>query len=132
MPDLATSLSYCTYCPKLCRHVCPVSNAEAKETLVPQAKMASLRLLRTVDDRRDSGSFASQYGCTGCGACTDFCLHKVPVGPSLFQGREQAEREGRGHPTLVGFPARFDAHSKKSQAEIRAQVPAARRPLEAQ
>jgi fumarate reductase (CoM/CoB) subunit B len=131
MPDLETSLSYCTYCPKLCRHVCPVSNAEAKETLVPQTKMATLRVLRH-EARRDEDSFAPIYGCTGCGACTDVCLHKVAVGASLFQGREQAEREGRGHPALADFPRRFDAHSKKAQAEIRARVPAARRPLEAQ
>ncbi len=137
MPDLETSLSYCTYCPKLCRHVCPVSNAEAKETLVPQAKMATMRLLRggsamPLEAQRDSESYASLYGCTGCGACSDFCAHKIQVGASLFQGREDAEREGHGHPSLVGFAQRFDAHSKKAQAEIRAQVPASRRPLEAQ
>jgi Fe-S oxidoreductase len=133
MPDLATSLSYCTYCPKLCRHVCPVSNAEARETLTPQTKMATLRLLRDQKDaRRDAESFSPIYGCTGCGACTDACLHKVSPGTILFQGREQAEREGHGHPALADLPRRFEAHSKKAQAEIRAQIPAARRPLEAQ
>jgi Fe-S oxidoreductase len=131
MPDLATSLSYCTYCPKLCRHTCPVSNAEAKETLTPQTKMATMRRLPTLD-RREPESYAPLYGCTGCGACTDFCLHSVPVGSSLFQGRDDAERMGMGHPALADFPLRFDAHSKKAQTEIRAQVPAARRPLEAQ
>ena len=46
MPGLETSLTYCTYCPKLCRHTCPVSNATARETLTPQTKMATMRLLR--------------------------------------------------------------------------------------
>ena len=78
------------------------------------------------------GAVASQYGCTGCGACGDFCAHKIQVAPALFEGREQAEREGRGHPALAGFVDRFEAHSRKSQAEIRAAIPNARRPLEAQ
>jgi Fe-S oxidoreductase len=133
MPDVPTSLNYCQYCPKLCRHVCPVSNAASTETLVPQNKMATLRQIRLSPSLpRDEEAYTPLYGCTGCGACTDFCLHKVGVGPILFQGRDDAERAGRGHPALENFPARFEAHSKKSQAEIRAQVPAARRPLDAQ
>jgi Fe-S oxidoreductase len=134
MPDLETSLTYCTYCPKLCRHTCPVSNAEAKETLVPQAKMATMRQLRLLapDQPRETGDYGPLYGCTGCGACTDFCLHKVQVGASLFRGRDEAERQHHGHPALAGFTQRFDAHSKEAQAEIRSSVPAARRPPDAQ
>jgi len=37
-----TQLEYCTYCPKMCRHACPVSNASGAETFIPQAKMAQL------------------------------------------------------------------------------------------
>jgi Fe-S oxidoreductase len=136
MPDLSTSLSYCTYCPKLCRHACPVSNAEARETVVPQAKMATMRRLRLVDDGRDRAAAAAEsqslYACTGCGACTEACLHGIAVGPALFTGRDEAERAGRGHPALAGFAARADAHSRAAAAELRALVPAARRPAEAQ
>jgi fumarate reductase (CoM/CoB) subunit B len=132
MPDLETSLSYCTYCPKLCRHTCPVSNAEARETVVPQAKMATMRRLRLADGEKSVADTEPLYACTGCGACGEACLHHIAVGPSLFRGREEAEREGRGHPALAGLPARFDAHSRKAAAELRELIPAARRPSEAQ
>jgi Fe-S oxidoreductase len=132
MPDLETSLSYCTFCPKLCRHTCPVSNAEAKETFVPQAKMATMRRLRLSPRERNPANTGPLYACTGCGACTEACLHGVAVGPSLFEGRREAEREGRGHPALAGFVERFAARSRKRAVEVRAAVPPARRPLEAQ
>jgi len=41
-----THLEYCTYCPKMCRHACPVSTATARETWIPQAKMSTLNLAR--------------------------------------------------------------------------------------
>ena len=37
------ALELCTYCPKLCRHTCPVGNAERREAVIPQAKMATIR-----------------------------------------------------------------------------------------
>jgi Fe-S oxidoreductase len=135
-PDLDTSLSYCTFCPKLCRHSCPVSHAAARETWVPQNKMATMRRLRVLGpgmaQERTVENSEPLYACTGCGACTEVCLHGVEVGAALFRGRHEAEREGRGHPALDGLVARWEARSKKSQQQIRAEVPARRRPLEAQ
>jgi Fe-S oxidoreductase len=118
MPDLETSLSYCTYCPKLCRHTCPVSNALPKETLVPQAKMASMRLLRIGETPRAAESTASLYGCTGCGACTAFCRHDVKVAEALFTGRAEAEREGQGHPALADLVPRFVARAERAAGEL--------------
>jgi Fe-S oxidoreductase len=132
MPDLETSLDYCTYCPKLCRHTCPVSNAEARETLVPRDKMATMRRLRLREGDVNVVETEPIYGCTGCGACTAFCLHGVEVGPALFRGRDEAEREGRGHPALRDLPSRFDQHSREATRAIRQATPTERRPLEAQ
>jgi Fe-S oxidoreductase len=132
MPDFETSLTYCTFCPKLCRHTCPVSNAEARETLTPQTKMAQLRRLRLREVERNVVETEAIYGCTGCGACTDFCLHGVETGPALFRGRDEAEREGRGHPALRDLPQRFDEHSRAATEKVRAVTPTERRPLEAQ
>lgn len=131
-PDTETSLAYCTYCPKLCRHTCPVSNAEAKETLTPRDKMATLRLIRRAEVSRTIEQTEPIYGCTGCGACTDFCQHKVEPADVLFGGRAEAEREGRGHPALHDLVARFGEHSTKAAAEVRASTPQAKRPTEAQ
>lgn len=130
-PDVQTQLSYCTFCPKLCRHTCPVSNAAATETLTPRDKMATMRLLRRDEVPRTVVETEPLYGCTGCGACTDFCLHKVEPGVTLFRGRAEAERDGRGHPALANFGARFTAHSAKAAAAVRTAVPMAKRPAEA-
>ena len=43
-PDLETSLNYCTYCPKLCRHTCPVSNAEAREEYLSKIAVAKAHI----------------------------------------------------------------------------------------
>ncbi len=133
MPDLETSLTYCTYCPKLCRHTCPVSNAEPRESIIPQAKMATLRQLRTLAIPNETRAEMSEalYACSGCGACTEFCRHSVETGPALFGGRADAEREGHGHPTLAGFAERWELHSRKTAGEIAAQVPRERRLPEA-
>src|SRR3972149_6546437 len=40
-----THLEYCSYCPKMCRHACPVSTASGREALIPQARMAGLAQL---------------------------------------------------------------------------------------
>ncbi len=130
MPSLDTSLTYCTYCPKLCRHTCPVSHAEAKETLVPQAKMATMRLIRLGQAPRDVETTASLYGCTGCGACTEFCRHDIEVDRALFTGRDEAERDGRGHPALAGFVDRFVADAEAAADATRACVPEERRSRE--
>src|SRR5262245_40649814 len=132
MPDLETSLSYCTYCPKLCRHSCPVSNVEARETVIPQAKMATMRRLRLLEGARTAEESEVLYACSGCGACTEACLHHIAVGPALFRGRYEAERAGRGHPALAGFGKRFAAHSREGAEKLRTLIADRRRPSEAQ
>src|SRR5262245_11540807 len=113
MPDLERSLSYCTFCPKLCRHTCPVSNAEARETLTPQTKMATMRLYRT-GRVAEPAAVEPLYGCTGCGACTEACKHHVTPGRHLFTGRADAEARGDGHPALAGLDARVRAHAERA------------------
>lgn len=100
MPDLETSLSYCTYCPKLCRHACPVALVDARETVTPQTLMATLSLLRSrrVDDPQQAA--AMLYSCTGCLACTTVCLHHVMPGKHLLEARAEVRRAGWGHPAL--------------------------------
>ena len=49
--DVARQLDDCTFCPKMCRHACPVSTASGRETYIPQAKMDRLNQLRLGHDR---------------------------------------------------------------------------------
>jgi Fe-S oxidoreductase len=122
MPDLSTSLSYCTFCPKLCRHTCPVSNATSDETLVPRDKMARMRQLLTGQLESTAEESEPLYGCTGCGACTSFCHHSIEVGPALFHGRAQAQDRRAGHPALEQFAERFTAEARASAARARALI----------
>jgi Fe-S oxidoreductase len=90
LPLLETAqkaLETCGYCPKLCRSTCPVSNVEAREALIPWAKMSSAWLVARGDLKADPDTAATSWGCTGCLACTDFCEHKNPVADTLYAAR---------------------------------------------
>ena len=81
----------CTFCPKLCRTHCPVSNAEPKETLTPWGKMASVHMLGSgaVLTHEEPSFAAPAWACTGCGACKASCDHKNEVAPTLGVARAQ-------------------------------------------
>jgi Fe-S oxidoreductase len=97
----------CTYCPKLCRHTCPVGNAEARESVITQSKMmmGDLMRRRVVQCRADYASV--YYHCAGCGHCTEFCLHDVPVTPALFAARAAAVAKGAAPPSMQSYPEVF-------------------------
>lgn len=103
----------CTYCPKLCRDACPVSNVEGNESLIPQQKMATLGEM-AVGLRTWTNDFTSVlYACTGCLRCQTACEHHIDVESTLFAGRALAKTKGVGHPALKDFAARFRKHSPK-------------------
>ena len=90
LPLLQTAqkaLETCGYCPKLCRGTCPVSNVEAREALIPWAKMSSAWLVARGDLSADRDTALTSWGCTGCHACTAFCEHKNPVADTLYAAR---------------------------------------------
>jgi Fe-S oxidoreductase len=132
MPDLETSTTLCTYCPNLCRHTCPVSNAEPRETLIPRAKMATLGRLHGRQQSISVESSAPLYACTGCGACTEACLHHVEPATALAAGRAAAVRKGQIQPSLADLPARVRAHGESAARAMREGLPHGRFPSEAQ
>ncbi len=77
----------CAYCPRLCRAECPISQAEPRESLTPWGKMSSLLA--------DEPAPELSWACTGCGACTELCLHKNPVAQVLIEARSSHAAEGR-------------------------------------
>jgi len=121
-----THLEYCTYCPKMCRHACPVSTATGHETVTPQAKMMALNLARKGHASWTRDSLESIYACSGCRQCTEYCAHGVEPAAVLFAGRAEAERRGVGHPALERYPERFRARDERLRTKLRALVPAAR------
>jgi len=87
LPSAQKALETCGYCPKLCRSTCPVSNVEAREALIPWAKMSSAWLVARGDLPGDPATAETAWGCSGCHACTGFCEHKNPVADTLFAAR---------------------------------------------
>lgn len=77
-PDLTT----CAFCPRLCRHVCPVAVGTAREAATPTAMMTAALLTsagrRPAEYAREAASL-----CLDCGACTSHCKHHVPVADLL-------------------------------------------------
>jgi len=88
------ALETCGYCPKLCRSTCPVSNVEAREALIPWAKMSSAWLSARGDQPADRDLARTSWGCTGCHRCTSFCEHKNPVADTLYAARAEHRDAG--------------------------------------
>ncbi len=127
MPDLQSSVDLCTYCPRLCSHACPVSLVEARETVTPQAKMASFGALRRIAVPIEYPELALPlYACTGCGACTEVCLYKVEPGVVLLQGRAVADAGGAAHPRLGDLPRQHREQARRAAERVQAAVPTER------
>jgi fumarate reductase (CoM/CoB) subunit B len=123
-PDgVAKQLDYCSFCPKMCRHACPVSTASSRETLIPQAKMDRLNQLRlgrapwTVEESEPI------WGCTGCRQCTNYCEHGNEPGLVLLSGRAEAVARGAGHPALASYPERFRSREGRLVQQLRTAIP---------
>ena len=73
----------CVFCPKLCRHACPVALVSGKESGTPTAMMtaywAQKKGLLTKEQ-----ALSSIDMCTQCGACSQACKYNQPVPDLLF------------------------------------------------
>ncbi len=90
LPTLAErqgALETCAFCPKLCRGVCPVSNAEPKESLLPWGKMSTAYAIGLGDLPRSVEAATGAWACTGCLACRGACDHENPVADTLLDAR---------------------------------------------
>ena len=72
----------CAFCPKLCRHVCPVAKATGREAATPTAKMTVVYLVKRGLLPKELATQAAAL-CEGCGACTAHCKHQIPVAELL-------------------------------------------------
>jgi len=120
---VARQLDYCTFCPKMCRHACPVSTASGKETYIPQAKMDRLNQLRLGRSRWTTESTDPLWACTGCRHCTVYCDHGNEPGLVLLTGRAAAVDHGVPHPSLVGYSERFRAREQRLSQQLHAAFP---------
>ena len=121
--SVAKQLDYCTFCPKMCRHACPVSTASGRETYIPQVKMDRLNQLRLGRSSWNAESTDPLWACTGCRHCTVYCDHGNEPGLVLFTGRAAAVDKGVPHPALAGYSERFRAREQRLSAQLQASFP---------
>lgn len=87
--------SLCAYCPRLCRHVCPVAVGTGGEAAVPAVLMTAPLLVLRGTWSVGEGLGATTL-CLHCGACTVHCHSHVPVAARLAAWRaEHGERPAR-------------------------------------
>ena len=120
-PDVARQLEDCTFCPKMCRHACPVSTTSGRETYIPQAKMALLGRLRRGTAPWTVEATDPLWACTGCRHCTMYCEHDNEPGLVLLAGRAAAQRQGVGHPALADYAERFANREVRLARKLREQ-----------
>ncbi len=116
--SVARQLDYCTFCPKMCRHACPVSTASGRETYIPQVKMDRLNQLRLGRGGWTAESTDPLWACTGCRHCTMYCDHGNEPGLVLFAGRAAAVARGVPHPALTGYSERFRAREQRLSVQL--------------
>ncbi len=115
---VARQLDYCTFCPKMCRHACPVSTASGRETYIPQVKMDRLNQLRLHRNDWTTETTDPLWACTGCRHCTMYCEHENEPGLVLFSGRAAAVQRGVSHPALTNYSERFRARERRLVAQV--------------
>jgi dimethylglycine catabolism B len=84
----------CTFCPKLCRHSCPVSTVEGRETTTPWGKMNALHHADADMLELSPEIAATFWACTGCLRCTEYCDHGNRPYHALSAGRAEARSAG--------------------------------------
>ena len=120
LPHAQKALETCGYCPKLCRSTCPVSNVEARESLIPWAKMSSVWLGAQADLPTDRDTALTAWGCSGCHACTEFCEHKNPVADTLFSARAAHREAGLAPERVVDSERRQGQRVAEADATLAA------------
>ena len=91
----------CVYCPKLCRHVCPVAVSTNLEKATPTAMITGVWAAKKGLISLEQGlEFANL--CAECGACEKHCAIDQPVSKWLKDFREEFETEQISLPVIEG------------------------------
>lgn len=98
-PELET----CALCPKLSRAVCPVSNADGKETTTPWGKMSAAYLLERGAVEATPEQAWPPWACTGCFACRQRCELGNDVAGTLLDARADLMANGLAPAAATGM-----------------------------
>lgn len=107
--------TYCTYCPKLCRVACPVSEVQARETTTPWGKMSTLHHVAAGDTPLRADHAESFWACTGCLRCRSYCAHETNVPAALHAGRAEAHAAGVSPASARAVITRHAARERRAR-----------------
>ncbi len=107
LSERRAELDHCAYCPKLCRHTCPVSEATGREALTPWGKMSVSFLAAGRVCPPDAALAETAFACTGCGRCRDFCRDRNDVPGTLAVARRVVVAAGLAGPGVRALLERF-------------------------
>ncbi len=90
-PDDVTK---CALCPNMCRHACPISIVDGKETTSPAGKSrVALMIEDGVLELNEENQFPIHM-CLSCGCCEEWCPFDFSVSDILRPEKEKAMEEG--------------------------------------
>jgi Fe-S oxidoreductase len=115
-----TALETCVFCPKLCRSACPVSNAEATETLTPWGKMSTAYFVARGDVPASESFARTSLACTGCYACRELCDHENDVAGTLLTARAGEAALGILPESARKVGRTFPKHQERARDAVRA------------
>lgn len=113
----ARDMALCSFCPKMCRSVCPVGNAEFRETTTTWGKMWHAYRIVEHGFAMDKEAARIFDACTGCGACTAFCEHGVDAASALFAMRHMAFTAGDSERSAQ-MAERYDSNQHTQQQDL--------------
>ncbi|HEX5037053.1 MAG TPA: (Fe-S)-binding protein [bacterium] len=115
-PEKAASL--CSFCPKLCRYTCPVSEAEKTEAVTPWGKMTAMKRVEDKELPMAPETMALAYKCLNCRASEFACEHANPVSPTLDTYRVRAFRADMAPKTVYAFCQTFRKHNNPYDRDL--------------
>ncbi len=104
-------MDYCTYCPKMCRFSCPVSEASRTETFTPWGKMEQAGWVIDKAISLSPEIAVSAYQCTNCLHCQQYCEHDNDVPTALRVVRRVAVENYAAPDAVYALQERFAEHN---------------------
>lgn len=112
------ALETCAFCPKLSRSACPISDAEASESVTPWGKISG-----TYDVARGAAEPSREHAdlawaCSGCFHCRELCELNNPVAETLIAARSEWQKRGLAPAASERVRDGFAARTQRLRAAV--------------
>jgi dimethylglycine catabolism B len=106
----------------MCRFSCPVTNAEARETVTPTAKLNFMQLAADGAITMDREVAEVFYHCAGCLTCRAYCKHRINVPDVIEAARQEAFAKCVHPPVLDRHIKNFAEHKNPYGDRLRTKL----------